>query len=87
MVWVIGDGVWSGKIARSLMTEEDLSNTTIRRFDITRLIARGGMGGGLSRQRRRARPRSRAQDPLARASRAIRIVSSDSCWRREPRPH
>jgi Tol biopolymer transport system component len=26
------------------MTEEDLSNTTIRRFDITRLIARGGMG-------------------------------------------
>ena len=26
------------------MTDEDLSNTTIRRFDITRLIARGGMG-------------------------------------------
>src|SRR5262245_16804795 len=26
------------------MAEEDLSNTTIRRFDITRLIARGGMG-------------------------------------------
>ncbi len=26
------------------MADEDLSNTTIRRFDITRLIARGGMG-------------------------------------------
>jgi eukaryotic-like serine/threonine-protein kinase len=26
------------------MSNEDLSNTTIRRFDITRLIARGGMG-------------------------------------------
>jgi len=26
------------------MTDEDLSNTTIRRFDVTRLIARGGMG-------------------------------------------
>src|SRR6187549_3527652 len=26
------------------MTDDDLSNTTIRRFDITRLIARGGMG-------------------------------------------
>jgi eukaryotic-like serine/threonine-protein kinase len=26
------------------MSDEDLSNTTIRRFDITRLIARGGMG-------------------------------------------
>src|SRR4029434_2521299 len=26
------------------MAEEDLSNTTIRRFDVTRLIARGGMG-------------------------------------------
>ena len=26
------------------MADEDLSNTTIRRFDITRLLARGGMG-------------------------------------------
>jgi serine/threonine protein kinase len=26
------------------MADEDLSNTTIRRFDVTRLIARGGMG-------------------------------------------
>ncbi len=26
------------------MADEDLSNTTIRRFDLTRLIARGGMG-------------------------------------------
>jgi eukaryotic-like serine/threonine-protein kinase len=33
----------SGNIAGS-MSDEDLSNTTIRRFDITRLIARGGMG-------------------------------------------
>jgi serine/threonine protein kinase len=33
-----------GVIDMSWLAQQDFSNTTIRRFDISRLIARGGMG-------------------------------------------
>ena len=64
---------------------EDLSGRVVGSYRLVSRLGAGGMGRGLSRPRRQARPAGRAQVPLAGARRATATGYDGSTRKRGPR--